>query len=133
MKYLLNSKIKFRESFRPFAPAILEKNLKEHFKTKTNLSYMTFNIDVPNKLRKLIPEAVHFDGTSRIQTVNEKNNFVFFKLLQSLKNKIGVGAVINTSFNLNGEPIVDSPSDALRTFGGTGLEVLAIGDYIVEK
>lgn len=133
MKYLLNSKIKYRESFRPFAPAILESKLKKHFQTETDLSYMTFNIDVPLELSKLIPEAVHFDGTSRVQSVNKKNNSNFFQLLKNVENQINIGAVINTSFNLSGEPIVDSPSDALRTFFSSGIDILYIENFKILK
>ena len=85
---------------------------------------MTFTVDVPPKLTKLIPEAVHFDGTARVQTVTKQANSNFYKLLSEIKKVSGIGAVINTSFNLANEPIVDSPSDAIRTFFSSGIDVL---------
>jgi carbamoyltransferase len=94
---------------------------------------MTFTIDVPQKLAKQIPEAVHSDGTSRFQSVTPANNSLFPDLLSQVKNEIGIGAVINTSFNLAGEPIVDSPFDAIRTFYSSGIDTLYIGNFKLNK
>jgi carbamoyltransferase len=133
MKNLLNSKIKFRESFRPFAPSILENSFKKYYgKTTADLTSMTFTVDIPKKLKKFLPEAVHFDNTSRVHLVN-KSNISFFKLLTEIEKKNNFGAVINTSFNLSGEPNVETPSDAIRTFFSSGIDILYIENYKIEK
>ena len=84
-------------------------------------------------MKKKIPEAVHFDGTSRIHLVKEKSNPIFFKLLKCVKEKIGVGSVINTSFNINNEPIVNSPIDAIRTFFSSGIDVMYMNNIKLTK
>jgi carbamoyltransferase len=124
MKDTLNKKIKFRESYRPFAPAILQEDFDKYYESKIDFSYMTFTVDVPPDLAKLIPEAVHFDGTARVQTVKQQSDSNFYELLSEIKKVNGIGAVINTSLNLANEPIVDSPSDAIRTFFSSGIDVL---------
>jgi len=133
MKDILNSKIKFRESYRPFAPAILKEDFDEYYESNIDFSYMTFTIDVPENLAKIIPEAVHFDGTARVQTVTKQSNSNFYDLLKEIKKDIGIGSVINTSFNLANEPIVDSPSDAIRTFFSSGIDVLYMNNIKLVK
>ena len=92
---------------------------------------MTFTVDIPKKLKKFLPEAVHFDNTSRVHLVN-KSNIRFFKLLKEIeKNDFGV--VINTSFNLSGEPNVETPSDAIRTFFSSGIDILYIENYKIKS
>lgn len=133
MKDKLNSKIKFREKYRPFAPSVLDKSFyKYHDKVSADLSSMTFTIDVPKKLKYFIPEAVHFDNTSRVHLV-DKNNLSLHRLLVEIEKINNFGAVINTSFNLSGEPNVDTPSDALRTFFSSGIDLLYIENFKIEK
>ena len=133
MKKILNLKIKYREDYRPFAPSILEEDLKEYFNLSEELEYMTFTLKVNNSLKKKIPEAVHFDNTSRIHLVKKKSNPVFFNLLKNVKKEIGIGCVINTSFNINNEPIVNSPLDAIKTFFSSGIDVLYLNNIKISK
>lgn len=133
MKDTLNAKIKFRESYRPFAPAVLKSDLESYYSSEKQFPFMTFTLDVPRVLAKKIPEAVHFDGTARIQSVSESCSKSFHDLLTEVRKVSGIGAVINTSFNLSGEPIVDSPLDAVRTFYSSGIDVLYLGEYKLSK
>ena len=94
---------------------------------------MTIALPVKKNIAKIIPSCVHVDGTVRAQMVDKKNNYKYWKLINEFKKISGHGIVINTSFNIQGEPIVCTPRDAIRTFGGTGLDVLVIGNYIVRK
>ncbi|MDC3116253.1 carbamoyltransferase [Alphaproteobacteria bacterium] len=153
MQKNLNLKIKFRESFRPFAPSILEDDLQEWFDFKNSSPYMLFVADVKknkhlelnkenyddvglSKLyqkRSIIPAVTHVDYSARIQTVSKKHNKIFHKLLTNFKKLTNCPILLNTSFNIRGEPIVCYPSDAFRCFMGTGLDVLVIGNFIMKK
>jgi carbamoyltransferase len=134
MKDTLNAKIKFRESYRPFAPAILRENLEKFVSCNADLSSMVMTIDAPKSLVNKIPEAVHFDGTTRVQSVRpSKNKNGFYDLLKQVEKRMGFGAVINTSFNLAGEPIVDTPADAVRTFYTSGIDVLYLENIKLKK
>jgi carbamoyltransferase len=88
---------------------------------------------VKKKWRKKIPAVTHFDGTARVQTVSKSSNFKFYKLIKNFHKLTGVPAIINTSFNVNGEPIVMTPTDAIKTFYSCGLDFLVIGPYIMSK
>ncbi len=132
MKSIINAKIKFRESFRPFCPSVLEEDVVEHFTGKQNKSpYMTINYKVkdPSKL----VSVSHVDDTARIQTVNNTNNLLYYNYLTELKKEIGVGVSINTSFNRNKEPIVNTPIQAISAFYGSGMDALMIGNYLLKK
>ena len=136
IKDIVNKSIKYRENFRPFAPAILDSYLDEYFEISLDEKDFTlwkkpkkFRNSVINKVKGV----VHKDGTGRVQTVSKKSNLKFYNLLHSFKKKTGVPLLLNTSFNLNGEPIVDSPEDAIRTFYSCGLDCLVLGNYIVIK
>jgi carbamoyltransferase len=133
MKNILNAKIKFRETFRPFAPAILEADFADYYDSKMRFPYMTFTVDMPDKLAVHMPEATHLDGTARIQSVVPEDSESFSTLLSEVKGRLDIGAVINTSFNLAGEPIVDSPFDAIRTFYSSGIDVLYLENFKLEK
>lgn len=129
IKKQLNSKVKFREKFRPFAPVMLYEFAKKHG-VKREFPYMTI-ADFPNsKLRKKLGDAVHKDGSTRIQTVKEKNH-PLYKLLNNLDKKNQV--LINTSFNTSGEPIVESPIDAIRTLFSSGIDVLYLENFRITK
>lgn len=130
MKDLVNSKIKFREEFRPFAPSVLEEDSKEWFGNNQSSPYMMFTFDV---LKPGIPAVTHVDNSARIQTVNETENPLYYRLLRAFKEKAGCSLVLNTSFNVMGEPIVCSPEDAIRTFLNSGLDYLIISNFIVNK
>lgn len=135
MKKIINEAIKFREGFRPFAPAVLIEEAHKIFElNKGETIYFMEKISfVKKKWRKKIPAVTHIDNSARVQTVSKDVNIKFYNLINEFKNITGVPVVVNTSFNLNGEPIVCTPNDAIRTFFSCGLDVLVIGDYIVEK
>ena len=152
MQQQLSIKVKFRESFRPFAPSVLRQNVSEWFNFDDDSPFMLmvasirddkkidrpeldaklFGIDKLSVPKSQIPAVTHVDYSARIQTVTEKNG-KFFKLLNRFKELTGCPVMINTSFNIRGEPIVESPVDAFRCFMGTDIDFLAIGNFLLEK
>ena len=129
----VNLKIKFRESFRPFAPTVLEEKAKDYFDLDRESPYMLLVADVhPNK-REEVPAVTHVDGSARIQTVREDQNPLYWKLLKTFEKRTGCGVIINTSFNVRGEPIVESPRDALNCFLNTDMDYLALGTFLLQK
>ena len=153
MQKQLNLKVKYRESFRPFAPSILEEYVSEWFQHNSNSPYMLlvadvqeakrlemsnnqknlFGIEKLNVPRSLVPAITHVDYSARIQTVHADTNPKYHSLITSFNNLSGCPLVVNTSFNVRGEPIVCSPADAFRCFMGTELDVLAIGNCLLYK
>jgi carbamoyltransferase len=133
MKDTINRRIKHREPFRPFAPAILEEQTQTYFSTKHLSPYMLFVADIKPSKRSLIPAVTHIDGTGRIQTVSKKLNPKFHSLIESFYKKTGVPILLNTSFNDNGQPIIESPTDAIETFLKLDLDFLIIGEYVLAK
>jgi carbamoyltransferase len=153
MQKNLNLKVKFRESFRPFAPSILKEDLRNWFDIEIPSPYMLmvakikkdkiiemtkdqkklFGIDKLNIKRSEIPAVTHIDYSARIQTVHKETNEKYFKLIKKFKEKTGCAVIVNTSFNVRGEPIVNTPSDAFNCFMGTGLDKLVIGNCYLEK
>ena len=131
-KNILNEKIKFREEFRPFAPVILDGSLLGPIPKNVDLSSMTTTIKVSVEDAANFPEAVHQDYTSRVQIVDSGSESSVLKILQEV-SKFEHPSLINTSFNLKGEPIVETPADALRTFISSGLDVLYISNFMVKK
>jgi len=133
MKDHLNAKIKFREEFRPFAPVVMEQHYGTYFET-LGMAASPYMLYTHKALRPQETAAVvHADLTSRVQTVNEQQNAYLYAILREFHALTGVPVLINTSFNLRGEPIVSSPADALKTFYASGIDCLAIEDFIVEK
>lgn len=134
IQQVVNQKIKFREGFRPFGASLLEEDLSENFDGNLPTSpYMTITYQTKTEKIKLLQGVTHYDGTCRIQTVNAAQNKLFYTLLKHLKQKTGLGVCLNTSFNLNYEPIVCTPQQAIATFFASGLDSLIIGNYIVTK
>jgi len=151
MQKNLNLKIKFRESFRPFAPSILREDLDTYFDLSVDSPYMLFVSKLKNKYkiisynsqkfgieklyekRSTLPAITHVDYSARIQTVHRHTNEGFYELLQAFKEKTGCPILVNTSFNVRGEPIVHSPQDAFNCFMGTGLDLLVIENFVLEK
>ena len=137
MKDVLNRKIKFREPFRPFAPSVLKELVGEYFEIPDPvdkhfpLRFMLYAVSA--KRRSEIPAVVHVDGSSRIQIVDGEINGLYYNLIKAFYQKTGIPLLLNTSFNLKGEPIVNSPLDAYRTFVRSGMDVLVIGENVVEK
>jgi carbamoyltransferase len=135
MKNVLNEKIKLRENFRPFAPAILEEEASGYFEMHhANYDTMMVTAKVKPGTKELMPAVVHEDGTARIQVVTKGSNKEFHDLLKSFHQLTGCPALINTSFNIRGEPIVESVEDALRTFIYTDMDLLIFNNsYLVSK
>ncbi len=135
VKDIINKAVKFRESFRPFAPAILEEYQNDFMliPKKRRVYFMERAYKFKKNWLKKIPGVVHTDQTGRIQTVSKKINSRFYKLIENFKHITGVPILLNTSFNLNGEPIVLSPTDAIRTFYSCGLDILILDKYVIKK
>ncbi len=153
MQKNLNLKVKYRESFRPFAPAILKDDLSNWFEMDIESPYMLlvsnikkekkiqmtdqqknlFGIEKLNIKRSEVPAVTHVDYSARIQTVNKNTNKIFYDLIKRFKEKTGCPIIINTSFNIRGEPIVNTPTEAFNCFMGTELDYLVIGNCILEK
>ena len=136
MKSILNHKIKFREGFRPFAPVVMQKNASKFFDLRLspeNYKHMTINVSSFEKTKKYFPSCVHVDGTSRVQILNKKDNVFIYEILSCLDRDFDINCLINTSFNLNKMPIVNTPQDALSCFFGSGLDYLVLEDYLIEK
>jgi len=133
MKEIVNARIKFREEFRPFAPSVLEERAQDYFETDDPDPFMLFTARVrPEKVRQ-IPAVTHVDGTARIQSVNRRTNPLYWELISEYSKLTGVPVILNTSFNVKGEPIVCTPTDAIRCFYSTGLDYLVMGNFLVSK
>ncbi len=133
MKNKINERIKHREEFRPFAPAILEDRVEEYFMEGRKLPFMTCVLSaIPDKI-ETIRAVVHFDHTSRVQTVSKEVNPIFYKLIKEFDRLTGVPVLLNTSFNDNGEPIVNSPQDAISCFKRTNLDYLVLGSFLIKQ
>jgi carbamoyltransferase len=153
MQSVLNLKVKYRESFRPFAPAVLREDVTDWFELDGDSPYMLLVADVIKSRRRTmteeeqklfgiaklkvprsdIPAVTHVDYSARIQTVHEDTNPRYYALIKSFKQQTGCPVIVNTSFNVRGEPIVCTPEDAFRCFMGTEIEVLAIGNCLLRK
>jgi carbamoyltransferase len=135
IKDIINTRVKHREPFRPFAPLVLESEAPKIFEMgrKTTSPYMTFVFPVRPEFRDIIPGATHVDGTSRIQTITEQDTPLLAALLQQFTALTDIPCLINTSFNVAGEPIVCTPADALNCFLSTEIDFLVLGNYLVTK
>ena len=133
MKDIVNKKIKYRESFRPFAPVIKLDDLEKIFLTsnKNPIEYMEKTLKFREKFKKICPAVIHRDGTGRVQTVN-KNTFLY-KLIDKFNEYTKCPVLLNTSFNLNNEPMVHKPKDAIRTFYSSGLDFLILENFLIQK
>jgi carbamoyltransferase len=134
MKDKVNARIKYREQFRPFAPATLDDRATEYFQTRgVPFPYMSFTIDSVEAKRDRIASVVHVDGTARLQTVRSSDNELYYEVIRQYADRTGVPVILNTSFNLKGQPIVETPRDAIMTFFGCGLDALILGNYVATK
>jgi carbamoyltransferase len=135
MKDIVNHAVKLREGFRPFAPAVLAEKAAEWFDLKglPDSPYMLFVVPVVEDKRALIPAVTHVDGSARVQTVTPKDNPRFHALISEFHRLTGVPVVMNTSFNVKGEPIVNTPADAIRCFLGTMIDILVVDDVAIVK
>ena len=132
MKDILNSRIKHRESFRPFAPSILEERTGEWFEHNYPSPFMLLAFPVREEKRDQIPAPTHVDGTGRLQTVERSFNPEYWELIHAFEDQTGVPVLLNTSFNEN-EPIVNTPEQAVDCFLRTGMDALAIGPFLVQR
>lgn len=133
MKEILNAKVKKRQSFRPYAPVVLEEKARDFFALKDLSPFMLLAPLVIKEKRALLPAVTHVDGTARVQTVNKYVNRRLWNLVKEFENITGVPVLLNTSFNLKSEPIVCSPEDAISCFKRSKIDCLVLGNYIVEK
>jgi carbamoyltransferase len=153
MQRTMNLKIKYRESFRPFAPSILADHISEYFEIDRESPYMLlvadvrkdkqipmtseqkdfFGLDKLNVVRSKIPAITHVDYSARIQSVNEKTNPKYYRMISKFNEKYGCAVIVNTSFNVRGEPIVCTPRDAYRCFMRTEMDYLVMGNYLLDK
>lgn len=138
MKETVNVKIKFREPFRPFAPVVLEERASDFFELPNPAGqcaarYMLLVSQIKEEKRKVIPAVTHVDGSGRLQTVRREWNPRYYRLIEKFGEATGVPVLLNTSFNLRGEPIVNTPENAISTFLRSGLDTLVMGNAVVEK
>jgi carbamoyltransferase len=133
MRDRINQNVKHREWYRPVAPAVLEERAGLYFHIDRPLPFMLFAVQVRKNKAEMIPSAVHVDGSARVQTVREQQNPRFYRLIREFEWLTGIPMVINTSFNDRGEPIVESPADALLAFRRMNLDALVLGNYLVLK
>ena len=134
MKKILNEKVKHREEFRPFAPVIIEEKVKEYFDIdKKDERFMLFVYPIKESKRKLIPPVNHVDGTARLQTVNKEQNLLYYNLIREFEKLSKVPVLINTSFNIRGEPIVCTPEDAYKCMMGTEIDYLILNNFLIKR
>ncbi len=137
MRDIINSKVKHRELFRPFAPVVLAQHVKEYFVTDSpvpvSAKYMLFVYPFRQKGKREVPAVVHVDGTGRLQTLERADNPLYYDLIETYAKKTGVPIIINTSFNVRGEPIVCTPKDAVHCFLKTDIDYLVLGPFLVKK
>ncbi len=129
----VNLKIKFREDFRPFAPTVLEERAADYFDLHCESPYMLLVADVHPDRRAEIPAVTHVDGSARIQTIRRGQNPRYYDLLKAFERRTGCPVIINTSFNVRGEPIVESPENALHCFLHTQMDYLVLGNFLIDK
>jgi len=133
MKDKVNAEVKHREAFRPFAPSCPMEDVPKYFEQQVADPFMLKVCNVLPDKRDIVPAITHVDGTARLQTIHADTNIRFHTLLKEFEKLCGVPVLLNTSFNVMGEPIVESPYDAVRCFFTTGLDALVLGNYIIEK
>lgn len=133
MKDKINKYVKFREEFRPFAPSVLEEAAPRYFKVRDPVPFMTVVVDVTPEGAQRLPATTHVDGTARVQTVNRDEMPHYWRLISEFGKASGTPVVLNTSFNVMGEPIVESPDQAIRCFFSCGMDALSIGSFVLEK
>jgi carbamoyltransferase len=133
MKDRVNAVVKFREGFRPFAPSIAEEAAAQFLLKARQAPFMTFTFDVRKDVASQIPAVTHVDGTARVQTVAQSIEPLYHSLLSEFRRRGGVPLVLNTSFNIKGQPIVENPNQAISTYYGSGLDALFMGPYLLAK
>lgn len=132
-KDYINTHVKNRENWRPFAPSILYEAKDEYLIKAKESPFMALSFEVSEETKAKIPAVIHIDNTTRAHLVKKEINPRYWLLIDEFRKISGIPAVLNTSFNISGEPIVCTPEDALRTFYASGMDYLAIGDFLVDK
>jgi carbamoyltransferase len=133
MKDIVNAQVKHREGFRPFAPAVLDERGAEYFDPYATNPFMLLVLPIREDKREVIPAVTHVDGTGRLQSVTREGNPEFHRLIEAFRAETGVPVVLNTSYNLRGEPIVNTPDEAIEDYLKTGIDALVLGPYLLEK
>src|SRR5579859_2814310 len=133
MNAKVNNAVKFREWWRPFAPSLKKEAAGEYLESATDSPFMILTAQVREEKRSVIPAVTHVDGSARPQTVEKEINALYWRLIDEFGKRTGVPVIMNTSFNLRGEAIVHTPTDAIRTFFSSGMDALVMGPYLVEK
>src|SRR5271169_2961616 len=133
MNAKVNNAVKFREWWRPFAPSMKKESAGEYLESATDSPFMILTAQVRAEKRGVIPSVTHVDGSARPQTVEKEINPLYWRLIDEFGKRTGVPVIMNTSFNLRGEAIVHTPTDAIRTFFSSGMDALVIGSFLVEK
>ena len=134
MKDVLNLKVKHREHFRPFAPVISKEDVHEYFEIdKDEEPFMLFVYPFREDKKKLVPSVVHVDGTGRLQTTSKKENYLYYSVIKEFEKLSGIPILINTSFNIRGEPIVCTPEDAYKCMMGTGIDYLVVDKFLIKR
>lgn len=133
MKDRVNAVVKFREGFRPFAPSVTREGAGAYFEEVSDCPFMTSTFTVRPEMRSTIPAVTHVDGTARVQTVSAEAEPEYHRLVQQVGEQTGVPIVLNTSFNIKGQPIVESPNQAISTYFGSGLDMLIAGSFVLQK
>jgi carbamoyltransferase len=133
MKDILNREVKHREGFRPFAPTILEEDGADYFDDYYPAPFMLLVLPIKKEKQEVLPAVVHVDETGRLQTLDSAANPEYRHLIEKFRELTGVPVVLNTSFNIRGEPIVMTPDDALNCYFFTGIDSLVLGNYVLEK
>jgi carbamoyltransferase len=133
MKDILNYRVKFREGFRPFTPSVLKERAREFFTLDVESPFMLLAPYVQPGKAEIVPAITHVDNTARVQTVARDVNERYYDLIKAFEKKTGVPVLLNTSFNVAGEPIVETPEDAIKCFLSTDLDVLGIDNFVISK
>src|SRR5207245_8173574 len=133
MKDMVNGQVQLREGFRPLAPSVLDEEGPEYFDRYYPNPFMLLVLPIREEKREIIPAVTHVDGTGRLQSVMRHSNGLYHRLIEAFERRTGVPVVLNTSFNLRGEPIVHRPEEALADYVSTGMDALVIGRYVLEK
>jgi carbamoyltransferase len=133
MNAKVNNAVKFREWWRPFAPSLKKESAPEYLESAHDSPFMILTAQVRAEKRAVIPSVTHVDGSARPQTVEEDINPLYYRLIDEFDRRTGVPVIMNTSFNLRGEAIVHTPTDAIRTFFSSGMDALVLGSFLVEK
>ena len=133
MKDHINRNIKFREDFRPFAPAVLKEKVHEYFEVGRNSPYMILVDKTRKEFVEQLQNVTHQDGSARVQTIEKSWNPKFYKLVEAFEKESGIAVLLNTSLNRKGMPIVETPAQALQLFTQTALDILVIEDTVLEK